>query len=162
MKLRFVVLVSVALCSFAKEPHWARQPGTPVTFEASGFELRTTLPHGWTFTTAEGFAPPPGLASSCSVRVELQTDRNWDRFLVSRLRATHGARTTVLKMGGHPAVSNRYERDHLRVEDLYINLAELQPDSSVVWRFEGSPTPEGSDCELQFLTIVNRAAIARH
>lgn len=171
MKPRFVVpalcaLFFVALFSFAKEPRQYKQPGTPVTLESSGFEFRATLPHGWSFTTDQGFVPPPDFASSCRVRGEFHTDRDWDRFLLSALRTTDGVRRAedariVLKVAGHPGVSNRYVREPYTVRDIYINLSDLQPDSGAVWTFEGSPTPEGSDCELQFLEMMHSATITR-
>lgn len=171
MKPRFVVpafcaLFFVALFSFAREPRWYTQPGTPVTLESSDFEFRAMLPQGWSFTTDHGFVPPPAFASSCRVRGGFYTDRKWDRFLVSALRPTDGMSTgedgrTVLKIGGRPAVSNRYVRAPFTVRDIYINLSDLQPDSGAVWTFEGSPTPEGSDCELQFLAMIHSAKITR-
>ncbi|HEU4886359.1 MAG TPA: hypothetical protein VFV49_00625 [Thermoanaerobaculia bacterium] len=171
MKPRFVVpafcaLILVALFSFAKEPRWYQQPGTPVTLESSGFELRAMLPQGWTFTAEQGLVPPLEFASSCRVRGGFYTDRNWDRFLVSALRSTDSVLTAeearfVLKIGGHPAVSNRYVREPFTVRDIYIDLSDLQPDSGAVWTFEGSPTPERSDCELQFLALIQSARITR-
>jgi hypothetical protein len=160
----FCALFFVALFSFAKEPRWYKQPGTQVTLESSGFELRATLPHGWSFTTEQGFVPPPNLASSCRVRAEFYRDRNWDDFLVSALRSTDGVGRAedarmVLKVAGHPAVSNRYVREPFMVRDIYINLSDLQPDSVAVWTFEGRPTTEGFDCELQFLAMFHSATI---
>jgi hypothetical protein len=159
----FCALLSIALFSFAKEPRWYEQPGTPVTVESSGFELRTKLPQGWSFTKEQGFVPPPGLASSCRVRGWFYTDRNWDRFLVSALEPTNGVHDarTVMKIGGHPAVSNRYVREGRTIRDTYINLSDLHPDSGTVWTFEGSLTQEGSNCELQFLAMIQSAKIAR-
>jgi len=152
--------------SFAKGPPRYTQPGTPVAMESSGFEFRATLPHGWSFTTEQGFAPPPDFASACHVRGEFYTGRNWDRFLVAALRATDGVRRAedariVQKVAGHPAVSNRYVREPFMVRDIYINLSDLQSDSGAVWTFEGSPTPEGTDCELQFLAMIHSATITR-
>lgn len=171
MKPRFVVpafcvLSLVALVSFAKEPRWSMKPGTPVTVESSGFELRATLPHGWSFTAEQGLVPPPELAPSCRVRSVFYTDRNWDRFLAPALRSTDGLLTSddarmVLKMAGHPAVSNRYVREALTVRDIYINLSDLQPDSGAVWTFEGKRTPEASDCEMQFVSMIQSATITR-
>lgn len=160
-----ILLLLVALSSLDREPSWLRQPRTPVTLTSAGFELRTELPHGWSFTADHGFVTPPELASSCRVRVEFRTN-DWDRFLVAALRATEGALTDkdaryVLKVAEHPAVSNRYRREELTVRDVSIDLSDLRPDSGVVWTFEGSPTAEGSDCEHQFLSIVHRATISR-
>lgn len=166
MKPRFVVLAFcvlsfLALFSFAKEPRWYTRPGTPVTVESSGFELRVKMPHGWSYTTDHGFVPPPDFASSCSVRGVFHTDRNWDRLLVSALRAGDGEKRYVLKIGGHPAVSNRYVREARTIRNIYIDLSDLQPDSAAVWTFEGSPTPEGSDCEQQFVAMIQSAQITR-
>jgi len=171
VKPRFVmsawcVFLFVALVSFAREPQRYTQPGTPVTLESSAFELRATLPHGWSFTADQVFVPPPGWASSCRVRGVFYTDVNWDRFLVSALRSSDGVGRTedarmVLKVAGHPAVSDRYVREPFTVRDIYINLSDLQPDSGAVWTFEGSPTPEGQDCEIQFLAMMHSATITR-
>jgi hypothetical protein len=165
---------AVALCALllaapsglAKDRRWYTQPGTPVTVESSGFMVRTTLPHGWTFTDERGFVPPPALASDCRVRSAFHTDSNWDRFLVSILESTAGLSTArdaraVVKIGGHPAVSNRYVREGTVVHDYYINLSELQPGSFAVWTFEGSTTAEAGDCEMQFMTLVHRGRITR-
>lgn len=163
MKPRFVVFAVCALSflapfSIAKVPHWYRHPGTPVTIEWSGFELRAMLPQGWS-ATASGFAPPADLASSCHVRGVFHTDRKWDDFLVSSLLA--GDERYVLKIGGHPAVSSRYVREARTIRKIYIDLAALQPDSGAVWTFEGNPTPEGSDCERQFVAMIQSARITR-
>ena len=149
-----LLLLLAALLSFAK------QPGTPITIQSSGFELRAMLPQGWAFTPEQGFVPPPALASSCRVRGTFYTDRNWDDFLVSALRSNDVFRTrddarTAHKIGGHPAVSNRYTRDTLTVRDIYINLSDLQPDSGAVFTFEGS---DNSDCEMQFVALIHSAA----
>jgi hypothetical protein len=143
-----------------------KQPGTPVILEWSGFEVRAMLPHGWSLTTDQGFVPPPELASSCRVRGELHTDRNWDRFLVPALRSTDDVRTggvarVVLKVDGHPAVSNRYVRGPFTVRDIYIDLSDLQPDSLAVWTFEGAHTTEAAECERQFMAMVQGATISR-
>jgi hypothetical protein len=168
MKPRFVVpafcalsLSFLALFSFAKEPHWYKRPATPVTVESSGFELRARMPEGWSYSTDHGFVPPPDFASSCRVRGMFHTDRKWDRLLESALRRGDGDERYVLKIGGHPAVSNRYAREGRTIRNIYINLADLQPDSSAVWTFEGSPTPEGSDCEQQFVAMIESAKITR-
>lgn len=171
MKPRFVVpafgaLLFVALFSVAKEPRRSPQPGKPVTLESYGFELRATLPQGWSLTAEEGFVLPPDLAASCRVRGGFYTDRNWDRFLVSALRPSDRLLTSedarvVLKMAGHPAVSNRYLREAVRVRDIYINLSDLQLDSGAVWTVESNLTPEGSDCEHKFVTMIQSATITR-
>jgi hypothetical protein len=171
VKPRFVIpalcaLSFAAIVSFAGEPSRYKQQGTPVTLEWSDFEFRATLPHGWSFTTEQGFVPPPDFASSCRVRGRFHVDRNWDRFLVSALRSTDGVSKAkdariVLKVAGYPAVSNRYVREPFTVRDIYINLSDLRPDSGAVWTLEGSPTPEGSDCELQFLEMMHSSTITR-
>src|SRR3989337_2516153 len=107
----FCALSFLALFSFAKVPRWYTQPGTPITVEWSGFELRTRMPEGWSYTTDHAFVPPPDLASSCRVRGVFHVDRQWDHFLVSALRAHDGDERYVLKIGGHPAVSSRYTRN---------------------------------------------------
>ncbi|HYC59378.1 MAG TPA: hypothetical protein VEK79_07415 [Thermoanaerobaculia bacterium] len=144
----------------------AKQPGTPITIESFGFESRVVLPQGWSFTADRGFIPPPALVSSCRVRGQFYTDRNWDRFLTSVLRSDDRYRTAddarrVHKIGDHPAVTNRYTRDVFTVRDIYINLADLQPDSGAVFTFEGSNTPAGSDCELQFVAMIHSARITQ-
>ena len=161
-----MVMCVVALSGMAKEPRWPQAPRTPVTLESSGFEIRTTLPQGWSYTTPEGFIPPADRASTCRVRLVIHTNREWDAVLVPALRATEGAQTNkdarfVMKAGGHPAVSNSYIRAPRMVRDIYINLSALQRDSAAVWTFEGSRTAEGSDCELQFLSIVQSAKIQK-
>jgi hypothetical protein len=166
MKPRFVIstfcaLSFLALCSSAKELPWYRQPGTPVTVEWSGFALRAKMPKGWSYTTDHGFVPPPSVASSCRVRGVFHTDREWDRFLVSALRASDGDHRYIFKIGGHPAVSSRYRREARTIRNIYIDLSDLQPDSGAVWTFEGSPTPEGSDCEQQFVMMIESARITR-
>jgi hypothetical protein len=159
MKPRFVVplfgaLSFLALFSFAEEPRWYTQPGTPVTVEWSGFELRAMMPQGWAYTADHGFVPPPDFASSCRVRGVFHIAREWDRFLVSALRGRDGDERHVLKIGGHPAVSSRYMRNDRTIRNIYINLSDVRPDSGAVWTFEGSPTSEGSDCELQFVAMI--------
>lgn len=170
MKPRFVVSAFfacfVALFNSAEESRWYTQPGRAVTLESSGFEFRALLPQGWSFTTEHGFVPPSALESSCRVRGGFHTNQSWDRFLVSKLRSTDGFRTadgarSVMKIGGHPAVSNRYVREPFAVHDIYINLSELQPDSGAVWTFEGTRTKEGTDCGLQFLALIQSARITR-
>lgn len=171
MRRRFVVpafcaLFLVALPSLAKEPRWAKLPGTPVTLESSGFELRAMLPHGWTFTAEQGIVPPVELAPSCRVRVEFHADGDWNRFLVAALRATEGMSTAkdarmVMKAGDRPAVLNRYARESLAVREVYVDLSDLQPGSGVVWKYEGSATTEGWDCEAQFFATVHSATITR-
>jgi hypothetical protein len=156
----------VALSGLAKEPRWAKQPGTPVTLESSGFELRATLPHGWSHSAKQGLVPPPALAPSCRVSVDFHTDGDWDRFLVAALRSTERMSTasdarTVMKAGGRPAVLNRYARESVAVREVYVDLSDLQPGSGVVWKYEGSSNTEGWDCELQFFTTVHSAAITR-
>lgn len=159
------LLVLVSLSGFAKEPQRVR-PGRPVTLEASGFELRTTLPHGWSFTTEEGFTPPPELVSSCRVRTRFHTEGNWDGLVVRELRSTDATLVgsnprTVVKIAGHQAVPNYHRRKPFRVLDLYVDLSDLQPGSGMVWTFEGNPNWQGSDCEVQFLSMVNSATITR-
>jgi len=164
MKPRFVVLTFcalsfLALFAFAKEPRWYTQPGTPVTLVSSGFELRAKMPQGWSYTTDRGFMPPPTCASSSRVVGVFHTGREWDRFLASALR--DGDQRYVLKIGGHPAVSSRYAREGRTIRSIYINLSDLQPDSGAVWTFEGSSTPEGSECEQQFAAMIESAKITR-
>ena len=149
------LLLLLAALSFLK------QPGTPVTIESSGFQMRAMLPQDWSFTAEQGFVPPPALAPSCRVRGTFYTDRNWDRFLVSALRSNDVYRTdarVAMKIGDHPAVSSRYTRDAVTVHDIYINLADLQPDSGAVFTVESNG---GSDCEMQFVAIVHSASITR-
>lgn len=156
-------LVFVAPFSFAREPHWYMQPGTPVVLESSGFVFHATLPQGWSLTTDHVIVPPPAFASSCRVRGKFYTDVRWGSFLEAAFRSTNGVRAAegtrfVQKIGGHAAVSNRYVRD-LVVHDMYIDLSDIQPDSGAVWTFEGSPTDEGLDCEAQFLAMISSARI---
>jgi hypothetical protein len=80
---------------------------------------------------------------------------------VSALRGRDGDERYVLKIGGHPAVSSRYMRNDRTIRKIYIELTNLQPDSGAVWTFEGSPTPEGSDCELQFVAMIQSVKITR-
>lgn len=166
MKPRFTIpafcaLSVLALCSDAQGPRWYEQPGTPVTVEWSGFELRARLPQGWSLTTDHGFAPPPELASSCGVRGVFHTGRNWDDFLASSLGAREGGDRYVLKIGGHPAVSDRYEREARTIRNIYIDLSALQSDSGSVWTLERSRTRAGSDCEQQFVAMIESAKIRR-
>ena len=149
------LLLFLALMSFLK------QSGTPITIQSSGFELHAMMPQGWTFTAEQGFVPPPALASSCRVRGTFYTDRKWDDFLVSALRSNDVFRTdarVAMKIGDHPAVSNRYTREAVTVHDTYINLSELQPDSGAVFTVESSG---GSDCEMQFVALIHSARITR-
>ena len=159
-----IVLCIAALSVMAKGPRWFERPATPVTLQSSVFEIRTMLPHGWSYTAAAGFAPPADVVPPCRVRVVLHTNRKWDAMLVPALRATEGARTSeddrfAMKVGGHPAVSNRYVRGPHILRDIYIDLSGLQPDSAAVWTFEGDRSAAGSDCELQFLSIVRSGRI---
>jgi hypothetical protein len=169
--MRFVVsaicaLLFAAPLSSAREPPWYTQPGTPVVLESSGFVFQANVPRGWSLTIDHVIAPPPAYASSCRVRDTFYTGLDWNSFLESALNSTNGVRATegtrlVQKIGGHPAVSNRYVRELFTVYDMYINLSDLQPDSGAVWTFEGNSTPEGLDCEHQFLFMINSATITR-
>ena len=62
-------------------------------------------------------------------------------------------------VGGHPAVSNRYTRDGRTIRNIYIDLSDVQRDSGAVWSFEGSPTPEGRDCEQQFVAMIHSVKV---
>lgn len=160
------LLLFTAPFSFAREPRWYTQPGSPIILELSGFVFHANLPQGWSLTTDHVIVPAPAFASSCRVRGKFYTDVNWNSFLESALRSTNGVLAaegtrSLQKIGGHPAVSNRYVRERVTVHDIYINLSDLQPDSGAVWTFEGSPTQEGLDCEAQFLFVINSATISR-
>jgi hypothetical protein len=171
MKIRLVVSAILALLfaapfCLALEPPWYTQPGTPVVLESSGFVFRANLPRGWSLTVDHVIAPPSAYASSCRVRGTFYTGLDWNSFLESSLRSANGVRAIdgtrfVQNIGGHPAVSNRYVRELSTVDDMYINLSDLQPDSGVVWTFEGNSTPEGVECEHQFLFMISRARITR-
>lgn len=177
MKLRFDMaallgMLLFASLSFADEPlrrdgpEWNRQPGTPVSFETAGFNVRMTLPHGWTLKDDREFVPPPNLAPSCRVRGEIYTGRNWNEFLAMSLspsndldRSTNPR--TLHTLNDRPAVTNRFSRKDERVVEVYVNLSGVQADSGAMWTFEGRRTDEGNVCELQFLTLVHSATIRR-
>lgn len=167
MRSRFLVpafsaLVFASLVVFAREKPWYTQPGTPMTLESSGFVFKASLPQGWSFTTDREILPPPAFASACRLRGHFYTDREWNRVLAPALLApsAEGARV-VQKIGGHEAVSRRSASDTVTVHEFYINLSALQPDSGTVWRFEGSASTEGLECELQFYALINSATITR-
>ena len=158
MKLRWIIAACVALTASAA-PRWMTEPGTPLTVKESGFDMRATLPQGWSYS--KGFVPPAKLAQTCRVSVALHTDQNWDRFLVSTLRRTGPAGPgdrAVVKIGGHPAVANRYMRDGVAVYEFYVDLSALQADSIAVWTLEQDAS---SDCELRYLAIVNSSTVTR-
>lgn len=162
----FGALFLVAFSGFAKEPRWYERPGMPITLASSGFVFSAMLPHDWSFKAERGFVPPAQLASSCRVRSAFHSDRDWNRFLASALRSTDGLNAAddariILKIGGHPAVSDRYVRGSVMVRNVYIDLSDLRPDSGAVWTFEGDATDEGTDCELQFLALIHSARITR-
>ncbi|HUR82982.1 MAG TPA: hypothetical protein VM733_19640 [Thermoanaerobaculia bacterium] len=166
MSSRFAVTALVAGCialaGLAGQPDWAKKPPTPVRLKASGFVVQTGLPHGWTYTSDDGFMAPAELAPACRVRVAFHATRNWDEFLVAALRPTDGGRPgerAVVRIDGHPAVSNRYSRKGVAIHDIYIDLSALHAGSGAVWTLEQRATSVPSDCELQFLAMVNKATI---
>lgn len=134
-----------------------------LNFEASGFDVRMTLPENWSYSAEQGFVAPAELAASCRVRGTFYTDREWDRFLVSALRSSdryktaHDART-LHKINGHRALTNRYMRDGETVRDIYIDLGKLEPDSGAVFTFEGT---NAGDCEMEFVSMIHSARITR-
>ncbi|HEV7240146.1 MAG TPA: hypothetical protein VGQ36_12980 [Thermoanaerobaculia bacterium] len=155
-------LVCAATASSGKTP-WFKEPGIPMTLHSPGFLLQARMPRGWTIID-NAIVPPPALGSDCRVEVRFHRDHEWNDFLVAALDiGVHrpGRRKTVLKIGGHPAVSDRYVSGDDKVIKFYLNLSNLEPDSVAVLALrEGLPLDEG-DCELQFLALVHSVSIVR-
>jgi hypothetical protein len=164
-RTRYAVLfcVFVTGTAFARDLSWYRDPGTPATFNASGFVFKIQLPRGWS-AIDDGIVPPTAFAAACTVRYHIYTERKWDDVLAAGLdpqdfaRAAREARE-LFKISGHPAVSSRATRDDHLLTHVYIDLSALVMDSAIVWAFEGDPSIDGATCEAQFLAVVRSSII---
>lgn len=152
----------IAISALAAGHQWDVRT-TAITIQFDRFMLATRLPEGWSVDGGQP-VPPVEMRHACHVRGDVFRDRDWNRTLAAELEpnnaARAGERRVVCRVGGHVAVRNDYvNASKKRIENIYVDLADLEPGSIAIWRFEGDGTEEGNQCEMGFDTFVGSASI---
>lgn len=166
MKRLRVAMLGALLCSATSaiaDPPWYRDPGIPMTLHSGGFLLHARLPRGWTVSD-DAILAPPALGAGCQVEVRFHEDRAWNDFLVAVLdfdEPRSRTRREVLRLGGHPAVSDHYVSGDHEVMNFYVDLSSLEAGSGVALTLRKRLPLDGGDCELQFLALVHSVTIDR-
>jgi len=164
--MRRAILVTLtfvfASSAFAAGKRWDLQTSA-ITIPFDRFVFSTRLPEGWSVDGGV-VLPPVEMRHACQVRGDIYGGRDWERMLEAALEPENAARSgegrSLYKVGGHVAVKNTYvDRSGKRIENVYVNLADLEPGTVSVWRFEGDDSAEGRQCEMGFALFTGSASI---
>jgi hypothetical protein len=127
------------------------------------FVLAARLPEGWSVDGGQ-VLPPEEMRHACQLHGVVYTGRDWNRTLAAGLEPQNAARAaerrSLFRVGGHVAVRNDHaDGSGKRIENVYIDLADLEPGSLAIWSFERDNTAEGLQCETGFDIFIGSTSI---